>query len=187
MFLPMMAVTAFAVVWAQAPSYNNVGRSPTKEEIQAWDISIGPEGRELPPGSGNAHQGAEIFAKKCAACHGATAEGSPLAPRLLGGRGTINTPQPVRTIGSYWPFATTVWDYINRAMPQGQGGSLSANEVYALTAFVLFRNDIVKEGDVMDPKSLPKVQMPNRNGFIPLRLEDIGDMKKRGCHGGHCP
>jgi hypothetical protein len=183
----MMALAACAVVCAQAPSYNNVGRSPTKEEIQVWDISIGPEGRELPPGSGTAKQGAEIFAKKCAACHGATAEGSPLAPRLLGGRGTINTPQPVRTIGSYWPFATTVWDYINRAMPQGQGGSLSANEVYALTAFVLFRNDIVKEGDVMDAKSLPKVQMPNRNGFVPLRQEDIGDMKKRGCHGGHCP
>jgi S-disulfanyl-L-cysteine oxidoreductase SoxD len=181
-----MVLAACATALAQAPSYN-VGRSPTKEEIQAWDISIGPEGKELPPGSGTAKEGAEIFAKKCAACHGATAEGSQLAPRLLGGKGTINTPQPVRTIGSYWPFATTVWDYINRAMPQGQGGSLSAHEVYSLTAFVLFRNDIVKESDVMDAKSLPKVQMPNRDGFVPLRLEDIGDMKKRGCHGGHCP
>jgi cytochrome c len=183
----MMALAACAAAWAQAPSYNNVGRSPTKEEIQAWDISIGPDGKELPPGTGTAKQGAEIFAKKCAACHGPTAEGSPLAPRLLGGKGTINTPQPVRTIGSYWPFATTVWDYINRAMPPGQGGSLSANEVYALTAFVLFRNDIIQESDVMDAKSLPKVQMPNRNGFVPLRLEDISDMRKRGCHGGHCP
>jgi cytochrome c len=182
-----VALAACATAWAQTPSYSNVGRAPTKEEIQAWDISIGPEGKELPPGSGTAKEGAEIFAKKCAACHGATAEGSPLGPRLLGGKGTINTPQPIRTIGSYWPFATTVWDYIHRAMPQGQGGSLGANEVYALTAFVLFRNDIVKESDVMDAKSLPKVQMPNRNGFVPLRLEDIGDMKKRGCHGGHCP
>jgi cytochrome c5 len=185
--VPVMALAACAAAWAQTPSYSNVGRSPTTEEIQAWDISIGPDGKELPPGSGTAKEGAEIFAKKCAACHGPTAEGTPLGPRLLGGKGTINTPQPIRTIGSYWPFATTVWDYIHRAMPQGQGGSLSATEVYALTAFVLFRNDIVKESDVLDAKSLPKVQMPNRNGFVPLRLEDIGDMKKRGCHGGHCP
>jgi cytochrome c len=174
------------VAWAQAPTYN-VGRSPTKEEIQAWDISIGPEGKELPQGSGTAKQGAEIYAKKCAACHGPTAEGSQLAPRLTGGKGTLNTPQPVRTIGSYWPFATTIWDYIDRAMPPGQGGSLNANEVYALTAFLLFRNDIVKESDVIDAKSLPKVQMPNRNGFVPARLDEIGDLRKGGCTGGHCP
>lgn len=184
--VPMIALAASTAAWAQAPSYN-IGRSPTKEEIKVWDIAIGPDGKELPPGSGTAKQGAEIFAKKCAACHGPTAEGSQLAPRLLGGQGTINTPQPVRTIGSYWPFATTVWDYINRAMPPGQGGSLSANEVYALTAFVLFRNNVVQESQILDAKSLPKVQMPNRNGFIPQRLEDIRDMKKRGCHGGHCP
>src|ERR1700687_5688377 len=121
-FLPMMALASCAAAWAQAPSYN-VGRSPTKEEIQAWDISIGPEGKELPPGSGTAKQGAAIYAKKCAACHGPTGEGSQLAPHLLGGKGTLTTLQPVRTIGSYWPFATTIWDYINRAMPQGQGGS----------------------------------------------------------------
>jgi len=184
--LPLMALTASIAAWAQAPSYN-VGRSPTKEEIRAWDISIGPDGRELPPGSGTAKQGAAIYAKKCAACHGPTGEGSQLAPHLLGGKGTLTTLQPVRTIGSYWPFATTIWDYINRAMPQGQGGSLSANEVYALTAFVLFRNSIVGETDVVDAKSLPKVRMPNRNGFIPSRLEDIGDLQKRGCDGGHCP
>jgi cytochrome c len=99
-----MALGISTAAWAQAPSYN-VGRSPTQEEIQAWDMSIGPDGKELPPGNGTAKQGAEIFAKKCAACHGPTAEGSQLAPRLLGGQGTLNTPQPVRTIGSYWPFA----------------------------------------------------------------------------------
>ena len=184
--LPLMALAASIAALAQAPTYN-VGRSPTKAEIQAWDISIGPEGKELPPGNGTAKQGAAIYAKKCAACHGPTGEGSQLAPHLLGGKGTLTTLQPVRTIGSYWPFATTIWDYINRAMPQGQGGSLSANEVYALTAFVLFRNSIVGETDVVDAKSLPKVRMPNRNGFIPSRLEDIGDLQKRGCDGGHCP
>jgi len=186
LLLPLMALAASMAALAQGPTYN-VGRSPTKEEIRAWDISIGPDGKELPPGSGTAKQGAAIYAKKCAACHGPTGEGSQLAPHLLGGKGTLTTLQPVRTIGSYWPFATTIWDYINRAMPQGQGGSLSANEVYALTAFVLFRNSIVGESDVIDSKSLPKVQMPNRNGFIPPKVEDIGDLQKRGCHGGHCP
>jgi mono/diheme cytochrome c family protein len=186
LLLPILPLMASIAALAQSPTYN-VGRSPTKEEIRAWDISIGPEGKELPPGSGTAKQGAAIYAKKCAACHGPTGEGSQLAPHLLGGKGTLTTLQPVRTIGSYWPFATTIWDYINRAMPQGQGGSLSANEVYALTAFMLFRNSIVQESDVIDARSLPKVQMPNRNGFIPPRLEDIGDLQKRGCHGGHCP
>jgi len=185
LFLVLAMVAAAA--WAQAPSYKNVGRSPTAEEIQAWDISIGPDGKELPPGSGTAKDGSAIYARKCAGCHGPTLEGGQLAPHLLGGQGTLNTPQPVRTIGSYWPFATTVWDYVHRAMPPGQGGSLSANEVYALTAFLLFRNNIIGETDVIDAKSLPKVKMPNRDGFIPQRLEDIRDMQKRGCHGGHCP
>src|ERR1700746_2438701 len=98
--VPIIALAASIAAWAQAPSYN-VGRSPTKEEIQAWDIAIGPEGKELPPVSATAKQGAEIYARKCAACHGPTAEGTQLAPRLLGGKGTINTPQPIRTIGSY--------------------------------------------------------------------------------------
>src|SRR5258708_24952431 len=185
----LLVVTALAAcgAFAQTPSYSNVGRSPTKEEVQSWDISVGPEGKELPPGSGTAKIGAEIFAKKCAACHGPTAEGSQLGPRLTGGKGTLNTPQAVRTIGSYWPFATTIWDYIHRAMPPNQGGSLGANEIYALTAFLLFRNHLIMESDVIDAKSLPKVQMPNRNGFVPVRLEDIGDLQKRGCRAGHCP
>jgi len=183
----LLLVTACTIASAQAPSYSNVGRSPTPEEVQAWDISIGPEGKELPPGSGTAKEGAEIYARKCAACHGASAEGSQLGPRLVGGKGTLNTPTPVRTIGSYWPFATTIWDYIRRAMPPKQGGSLSASEVYSLTAFLLFRNDIIAESDVIDAKSLPKVQMPNRNGFVPVKVDEIGNLQKRGCKAGHCP
>jgi mono/diheme cytochrome c family protein len=184
---PVLLAAACTVLWAQTPSYQHVGRSPTKDEIQAWDISVGTEGKELPPGSGTAKDGAGIFASKCAACHGPTAEGTSLGPRLMGGKGTLNTPQAVRTIGSYWPFATTIWDYIHRAMPPNQGGSLGANEVYALTAFLLFRNGIIQETDVIDAKSLPKVQMPNRNGFVPVRIEEIGDLQKRGCRAGHCP
>ena len=103
----------------------------------------------------------------CAACHGPAGEGSQLAPRLIGGRGALNTPSPSRALANYWPFATTIWDYINRAMPVPKPGSLTHNEVYAVTAFLLYRNGIVGENDVMDEKSLPKVEMPNRNGFVP--------------------
>src|SRR4029077_6215215 len=136
---------ACAAAFAQAPNYGNLGRAPSKDEIQAWNQSIGPEGKELPPGSGTAKQGEEIFASKCAACHGPAGEGSQLAPRLVGGRGALNIPTPSRTLANYWPFATTIWDYINRAMPPKQQGSLSAGDVYALTAFILYRNEIIPE------------------------------------------
>ncbi len=166
---------AFAMLaMAQMPTYQ-IGRAPTADEVRANDISIGPEGKELPPGRGTAKEGAPIYAKKCAACHGKTAaEGGnsgdparPFAPPLVGGRGTLTSANPVRTIESYWPYATTVWDYINRGMPRKQEGTLTANEVYALTAFLLYRSGIIPEDEVMDAKSLPKVQMPNRNGFVP--------------------
>ena len=178
---------ACAAAFAQAPNYGNLGRAPSKDEIQAWNQSIGPEGKELPPGSGTAKQGEEIFASKCAACHGPAGEGSQLAPRLVGGRGALNIPTPSRTLANYWPFATTIWDYINRAMPPKQQGSLSASDVYALTAFILYRNEIIPEGQIIDAKSLPKVKMPNRDGFVPDRLEDIHDLRARGCGAGHCP
>jgi mono/diheme cytochrome c family protein len=191
---------------AQAPSYTNVGRAPTKEEIEAWDIAVGPDGKGLPPGRGTAKEGAPIFAAKCAVCHGAggqgggaefnvtfaLAEGKPvlIGTGLVGGKAdleTLTTPRPVRSIGGYWPYATTVWDFIHRAMPRSQSGTLTANEVYALTAFILAKNEIIKEDDVMDAKTLPKVQMPNRNGFVPARFEDIPDERKRGCTQGLCP
>jgi cytochrome c len=127
---------------------------------------VGPQGKELPPGRGTAREGASIYAQKCAACHGATGTEGP-ADRLVGGQGTLAGDRPVRTVGSYWPYATTVWDYINRAMPVNNPGSLTPNEVYALTAFILSRNGIVQETEVMDRESLPKVRMPNRDGFVP--------------------
>jgi len=175
---------------AQTPSYTNVGRTPTKEEIQAWDISAGPDGKGLPPGQGSAKDGAPIFAAKCAVCHGPAGEGAKIGPRLVGGTAdleTLTTLRPVRSIGGYWPYATTVWDFINRAMPRGQSGTLTANEVYALTAFILAKSNIIKEDDVLDAMTLPKVQMPNRNGFVPARFSDIPDEKKRGCKQGVCP
>ena|SRR5437868_440457 len=187
--LGIVLLTATAS-FAQTPSYTNVGRTPTKEEIQAWDISVGPDGKGLPPGQGTAKEGAPIFAAKCAVCHGPNGEGAKIGPRVVGGIAdteTLTTLKPVRSVGGYWPYATTVWDFINRAMPRGQSGTLTPNEVYALTAFILAKSNIIKEDDVLDPKTLPKVQMPNRNGFVPARFEDIPDEKKRGCKQGVCP
>ena len=179
LLVPVMALAACVAALAQTPAYNR-GRTPSEEEIQAWDISIGPEGKELPPGSGTAQEGAKVYAQQCAQCHGPTgAEGPSIpgvanlwpysfpgrgrfVPPLVGGKGTLNTVRPVRTIGSFWPFATTIWDYINRAMPPKGEGSLSADQVYALTAFLLYQNGIIQESDAMDAESLPKIQMPNR-------------------------
>jgi S-disulfanyl-L-cysteine oxidoreductase SoxD len=189
----VLAVTVAGVAaLAQTPSYSGVGRTPSQQEILAEDIAISIDGMELPPGSGTAKEGAQIYAEKCVECHGPNLEGvragedNPLGPALVGGRGTLTTNHPVQTVESYWAFATTVWDYINRAMPRNQEGSLSPNEVYAVSAFILYKINAIKESDVMDAKSLPKVQMPNRNGFLPARIEDIPDLRKRGCRLGHC-
>jgi len=185
--VPAAAVAACLTASAQAPNYKNVGRTPTAQEVQAMDIAISTDGKELPPGSGNAKTGARLFAEKCAACHGENLEGSPQAPALIGGAGTLTSMHPKLTTGSYWPFATTIFDYIRRAMPRYQEGSLKTDDVYSLTAFILFRDEIIKEDDVIDAKSLPKIKMPNRDGFIPQNLDEIHDWKKRGCKLGHCP
>jgi S-disulfanyl-L-cysteine oxidoreductase SoxD len=178
------------VALAQAPSYSNVGRTPTKQEIEAWDISVGPDGKGLPAGQGTAKDGAPIFAAKCAVCHGPNGEGAKIGPRVVGGIAdteTLTTLHPVRTVGGYWPYATSVWDFIRRAMPRDDSGTLTPTEVYALTAFILAKSNIIKEDDVLDAKTLPKVQMPNRNGFVPPKFSDIPDEKKRGCKQGICP
>jgi len=178
---------ACAAALAQTPDYKNVGRAPTPDEIRAWDTSIGPSGKGLPPGSGTAKEGAELYASKCAVCHGEAGEGSLMAPRLVGGQGTLKSPQPVLTVGSYWAFATSVYDFVSKAMPRGQEGSLKPNQVYALTAFILYKNEIIKDTDVLDARTLPAIKMPNRDGFIPIELNEIHDIKKRGCRQGHCP
>ncbi len=187
LLVPVVAVAACFTSAAQTPDYKNVGRTPTAQEVQAMDIAIGTDGKELPPGSGNAKTGGLLFAQKCAACHGESQEGSAQAPALVGGKGTLTSLHPKMTAGSYWPFATTIFDYIRRAMPRYQEGSLKVDEVYSLTAFILYRNDIIKEDDVIDATTLPKIKMPNRDGFIPQNLDEIHDWKKRGCKLGHCP
>jgi mono/diheme cytochrome c family protein len=142
-----------------------VGRVATDEEIRAWNIDVSPTGEGLPPGQGTAKQGAQVFAAKCAACHGPTGTEGP-KDRLVGGQNTLQTPKPVRTIGSYWPYATTLYDYINRAMPFNAPGSLSSDEVYSVIAWLLFQNGVVKEDTVIDVQTLPQIQMPNQSGFI---------------------
>jgi cytochrome c len=187
LFALVAAIAACLTAAAQTPDYKNVGRTPTADEIKAMDIAVGIDGKELPPGSGNAKTGAVIFAAKCMACHGESQEGSAQAPALVGGKGTLTSMHPKMTVGSYWPFATTIFDYIRRAMPRYQEGTLKADEVYSLTAFLLYRNDIIKEDDVVDATTLPKIKMPNRDGFIPQNTDEIHDWKKRGCKLGHCP
>lgn len=186
---PILAFVACACIpaLAQTPDYKGVGRTPTADEIKAMDIAVGIDGKELPSGSGTAKLGAPIFAAKCAVCHGESQEGSAQAPALVGGKGTLTSMHPKMTVGSYWPFATTIFDYIRRAMPRYQEGSLKPDEVYSLTAFILYRNDIVKEDDVINAETLPKIKMPNRDGFIPQNTDEIHDWKARGCKLGHCP
>ena len=142
-----------------------LGRAPTGEEIRAWDIDVAPDGAGLPEGAGGVEQGKLLFVQKCAACHGAAGEGAT-ADMLVGGAGTLASKSAKRTIGSYWPYATTVFDYVRRAMPLDAPGSLAAEEVYALSAWLLHANGIVGAEAVMDAKTLPAVRMPNRDGFI---------------------
>ena len=151
------------VVWAQSP---DLGRVATPEEIAPWDISIDPGGAGLPAGGGTARQGEAIFAAKCAACHGEKGAGKP-NDQLVGGSGTLTGDKPpVKTVGSYWPYATTLFDYIRRAMPLNESKTLADDEVYGLAAYLLQLNGIIGESDTMDAQSLPKVRMPNREGFV---------------------
>src|SRR5512132_2299907 len=143
----------------------NLGRVATPAEVTGWDVSIPPDGTGLPLGRGTSAQGAIVYEQKCQNCHGEKGAGQP-NDRLVGGRGTLTSKTPVRTIGSYWPYATTVFDYVRRAMPYTQSHSLSDGEVYAVTAYLLYLNGIIAEVDVMDAQSLPKVKMPNRDNFI---------------------
>ena len=150
---------------AQLPTYG-VGRPPTVEEVKAWDLTIPPDGQGLPEGSGTAALGKPLYAGRCASCHGDKGEGKTNA-RLVGGE--ITGPGPaVKTVGSYWPYATMVFDFTRRAMPWTAPKSLTNDEVYAVTAHILRLNGIIGDNDVMDAKTLPQVKMPNRDGFVNL-------------------
>jgi len=157
--VPLLLILA-SPAFAQSPTYG-VGRTPTAEEIRALDISIGPTGEELPPGRGTAKEGARVFEKHgCIVCHGETGVGG-LAPALRSKKGDdVPVWQRERILPLRAPFATTVWDYIHRGMPLGREGTLTVDEVYALTAYLLFLNKVIPEEAVLDKESLPKVKMP---------------------------
>ena len=154
-----------------------VGRPPTPDELKAIDIEVLPDGRGLPAGSGTAERGKTVYANRCVSCHGATGKEGP-QDVLVGGQGTLASAKPLKTVGSYWPYATTLWDYINRAMPFDHPSTLTPDEVYSAAAYVLFLNGIVGEQDTLDQTTLPKVQMPNRNGFVADPRPDIPLRKK---------
>jgi S-disulfanyl-L-cysteine oxidoreductase SoxD len=143
------------------------GRRPSAQEIAAADITVFPDGTGLPAGRATAREGRGVYNERCAACHGATGQGTNDFPELAGGIGTLASAKPLLTVGSYWPYATTLWDYTRRAMPYPQPGSLTSNEVYAVTAYVLYLNGIVTEDAVLDRATLPSIRMPNRDGFMP--------------------
>jgi len=163
----LAALVVVAGAAAAQPSRLGLGRPATPQELGAADIDVRADGAGLPPGQGSVEEGAALFAGACAACHGERGE-KPVIPalRLTGGRGTLATPGAVQTVGSYWPYATTLFDYIRRAMPFNAPESLTPDQVYAVTAYLLRLNGIVPDGTVLDAGTLPRVQMPNRNGFV---------------------
>jgi cytochrome c len=160
-----LSIAAATTALAQAPQF---GQPIAPADIAPWDIEITPSGAGLPPGRGTVAQGEAVYAAKCQVCHGEKGAGQP-NDRLVGGQGTLEAGKaPVKTIGSYWPYATTLFDYVRRAMPWTAPKSLSNDEVYAVSAYLLNLNGIIGPNDVMDAQSLPKVQMPNKDGFIPF-------------------
>jgi len=155
----------------QLPTYG-VGRAPTPDEIAAWDLTIPPDGEGLPVGSGTPVLGKAIYMERCASCHGDDGK-DPKYYVLVGGRGTLATAKPMLTVGSFWQYATTLWSYMRRSKPIDEPGSFNTDQVYAVTAYLLFLNDIIGEHDVLDATTLVQIRMPNRDGYVPDPRPDI--------------
>jgi S-disulfanyl-L-cysteine oxidoreductase SoxD len=165
---------------ARAQSLYGIGRVATPAEVAGWNIDIGRDGSGLPPGSGTVSHGREIFEQQCAACHGDKGQGG-VGDQLVGGQGTLATAKPVRTVGSYWPYAPTLFDYIRRAMPQNAPQSLSNEEVYAVSAYVLNLNGLLPADATLDAKALAAIKMPNRDRFVG---DPRPDVKNPACVSG---
>jgi mono/diheme cytochrome c family protein len=166
--LSLGAVLLFAATAASSAQTPQFGQPISPADLAPWDIEILPSGAGLPPGNGTVAQGEAVFAAKCQACHGEKGAGQP-NDRLVGGQGTIRAgTAPVKTVGSYWPYATTLFDYVRRAMPWTNPKSLTNDEVYAVSAYILNLNGIIGASDTMNAQTLAKVSMPNKDGFIPF-------------------
>lgn len=158
-----------ALVLLSAPAYAEglgLGRVALPEEIAAWDLDVSPDGTGLPEGSGDVLVGEEVFADKCAACHGDFAEGVDNWPKLAGGADTLADDDPLKTVGSYWPYLSTTWDYVNRSMPFGDAQTLAPDEVYAIVAYILYSNDLVDEDFVLSKETFADLELPNAGGFV---------------------
>lgn len=177
-----ISIALFACITeARAQGPYGIGRVATPAEIAGWNIDIGRDGSGLPPGSGTVSHGRDVFSQQCAACHGENGEGG-VGDRLVGGQGTLGTSKPVRTVGSYWPYAPTLFDYIRRAMPQNAPESLSNDDVYAVSAFILHLNGLLPPDATIDAKTLAAIKMPNRNMFVG---DPRPDVKNSACM-SHC-
>src|SRR5216683_35703 len=181
-----LCIAAFVVVAlasatrAQVQSPYGIGRAATPAEIAGWNIDVDRDGNNLPPGRGSVSHGHDVFDQQCAACHGAKGEGG-VGDRLVGGQGTLATPEPVRTVGSYWPYAPTLFDYIRRAMPQNAPQSLSNDDVYAVSAYILNLNGLLPADATLDAKTFTAIKMPNRNMFVG---DPRPDVKNPACMSG---
>lgn len=165
-FAAILIVAGAAVAEAAGDAAPPFGREALPEEIAAWDIDVRPDGEGLPKGSGSAAEGEQLYLEQCASCHGGFGEGQGRWPVLMGGFDSLTDDRPEKTVGSYWPYASTLYDYIHRAMPFGMGQSLSADETYAVALYVLYLNDLVEFDATYDRDSYAAIEMPNEDGFI---------------------
>lgn len=165
LFLVMISLSISFSSHAENRKYN-IGKLATKTEIAGWDIDVRPDGVGAPKGSGNAIDGEEIYVNRCAACHGDFGEGVDRWPVLVGGDGTLASHDPEKTTGSYWPYASTIFDYVYRSMPFGEAQTLTHDETYKLVAYLLNMNEIIDEDFVLSDKNIGKIKMPNANGFL---------------------
>lgn len=162
----LVALVLTAVATPALAGKMNLGRDATNAEVSAWDTDVRPDGKGLPEGKGTVAEGEVVYAEKCASCHGDFGEGIDRWPVLAGGQGSLQSERPVKTIGSFWPYLSTVFDYVNRAMPFGHASSLQADEVYAITAYLLNLNDIVDADFELSKQNFVTIRLPNEANFI---------------------
>ena len=177
-FALITLATVSTTVLSSESGHYGIGKTATIEEISGWDIDVRPDGKGLPKGQGSVTQGEGLYEEKCASCHGSFGEGEGRWPPLAGGEDSLTEDRPEKTVGSYWPYASTLWDYINRAMPFPAPQSLKPNEVYAISAYVLYLNDLVEDDFVLTQDNLPSIKMPNQDNFY---IDNRPDTSNKRC------